>query len=89
MGDVTVSIPDELLYRAQLAGLNLSRLAAIAILDELGRQAQLEALDAYVDQIDAGLGRTPGGPRPRPSQPWETEPLQNRPAPPRSPDQRG
>lgn len=85
MGQVTISVPDELIYRAQMAGLNLSRLAAIAILQELDRQAHLEALDAYVDEIDAGLGRTPKRRPVTPPAAWETEPLQERPAP-RRPD---
>jgi hypothetical protein len=80
MGQVTISVPDELLLQAQMAGLNLSRLAAFAIIEELGRQAQLEALDAYVDEIDAGLGRSPAKPPARPKAPWETEPLPDRPA---------
>jgi hypothetical protein len=81
MGQITISVPDELLYRARLAGLNISRLSAFAIIEELDRQAQIEALDAYVNEIDAGLGRTPPRSPTRPPAPWETEPLQNRPAP--------
>jgi hypothetical protein len=80
MGQVTITVPDELLQQAQMAGLNLSRLAAIAIIEELERQAHIEALDAFVDEIDAGLGRSPSRQPPRPKAPWETEPLPDRPA---------
>ncbi len=80
MGQVTVTVPDELLQQAQLAGLNLSRLTAFAIIEELRRQAELQALDAFVDDIDAGLGRSPAKPPTRPKAPWETEPLPDRPA---------
>jgi Post-segregation antitoxin CcdA len=95
MGEVTISIPDELIERARAAGLNVSREAAFAIIAELDREAHRQALDAYVAEIDRGLGRHPEPP-PRPARaPWEDEPLPDRPArrpdvPPRSgplPDQ--
>ncbi|MBO0748025.1 MAG: type II toxin-antitoxin system CcdA family antitoxin [Acidimicrobiaceae bacterium] len=86
MGDVTITVPDELLYRARQAGLNLSRVTAIAIIEELRRQEDLAALDAFVDEIDAGLGRPPQRERLRPTAAWESEPLPERPAPEWPPD---
>lgn len=82
-------MPDELLYRARQAGLNLSRVAAIAIIEELQRQEQLAALDAFVDEIDSGLGRRPDRQPPRPKAAWESEPLPERPAPPWPPEGSG
>jgi Post-segregation antitoxin CcdA len=89
MGDVTISVPDELLHRARLAGLNLSRVTAIAIIEELRRQEELAALDAFVDEIDTGLGRQPQRRPTRPPAPWEIEPLPERPAPPWPPEGSG
>lgn len=89
MGDVTISVPDELLHRARLAGLNLSRVTAIAIIEELRRQEEIAALDAFVDEIDTGLGRQPQRGPTRPPAPWETEPFPERPAPPWPPEGSG
>ena len=79
-------MPDELLFRARQAGLNLSRVAAIAIIEELRRQEEMAALDAFVEEIDAGLGRRPERRPPRPRAAWESEPFPERPAPPWPPE---
>lgn len=56
MARVNISVPDDLVERARAAGLNVSRLAAAALSEELDRRAKLAALDAYLDELDAELG---------------------------------
>ena len=53
------TIPDELLDQARAAGLNVSRLAAAALADELDRRAKISELDAYPADLDAELGPVP------------------------------
>lgn len=59
MARVNITVPDDLLSRARSAGLNVSRLAAAALADELDRQAKLRELDAYLAELDAELGPVP------------------------------
>jgi predicted transcriptional regulator len=59
MARVNITVPDDLLDRARAAGLNVSRLAATALADELDRQAKLRELDAYLADLDAELGPVP------------------------------
>jgi hypothetical protein len=59
MARVNITVPDDLLNRARAAGLNVSRLAAAALADELDRQAKLGELDAYLADLDAELGPVP------------------------------
>jgi len=56
MSRVNITVPDELLARARAAGLNVSRLAASALAEELDRRAKLAELDAYLADLDAELG---------------------------------
>jgi post-segregation antitoxin (ccd killing protein) len=56
MARVNITIPDELLAKARTAGLDLSRLAAAALAEELDRRAKLTELDAYLARLDAELG---------------------------------
>ncbi len=56
---VNITIPDELLDRARAADLNVSRLAAAALAEELDRCAKIAELDAYLAELDAGLGPVP------------------------------
>jgi post-segregation antitoxin (ccd killing protein) len=53
---VNFTVPDELLLRARAAGLNVSRLAASAVAEELDRRAKIAELDAYLAELDAELG---------------------------------
>jgi post-segregation antitoxin (ccd killing protein) len=56
MARVNITVPDELIARARLHGLNVSRLAASAITEELDRLAKIQALDAYLAKMDDELG---------------------------------
>jgi predicted transcriptional regulator len=59
MTRVNITVPDDLVERARAAGLNVSRLAAAALAEELDRQAKRAALDAYLAELDAELGPIP------------------------------
>ncbi len=59
MARVNITIPDELLARARGAGVNVSRLAAVAIAEELDRRAKVAELDAYLAELEAELGPVP------------------------------
>ncbi|MGH3909050.1 MAG: type II toxin-antitoxin system CcdA family antitoxin [Pseudonocardiaceae bacterium] len=59
MARVNITVPDELLDRAKAAGLNVSRLAANALADELERRAKIAELDAYLADLDAEWGPIP------------------------------
>lgn len=56
MARVNITVPDELLERARTAGLNVSRVAAAALADELDRRAKIAELDAYLADLEAELG---------------------------------
>lgn len=56
MARVNVTIPDELLDRARAAGLNVSRVSASALAEELDRRAAVDALDDYLHRLDEELG---------------------------------
>jgi Post-segregation antitoxin CcdA len=59
MARVNITVPDDLAARARAAGLNVSRLAAAALAEELDRRAKRAALEAYLDDLDAELGPIP------------------------------
>lgn len=56
MARVNITVPDELLAQARAVGLNVSRLAASAVAEELDRLAKIAELDAYLAELDAELG---------------------------------
>jgi hypothetical protein len=56
MARVNITIPDHLLARAREAGLNVSRLTASALAQELERRARIDALDDYLREPDGALG---------------------------------
>lgn len=56
MARVNITIPDDLLDRARAAGLNISRLSASALSQELDRRVKIAALDSYLGELDAELG---------------------------------
>ena len=59
MARVNITVPDELLGQARAAGLNVSRLAAAALTEELDRRAKIAQLDAYLADLDTELGPIP------------------------------
>jgi post-segregation antitoxin (ccd killing protein) len=59
MARVNITVPDELLDQARAAGLNVSRLAAAALAEEIDRRAKIAELDAYLAARDAELGPVP------------------------------
>jgi hypothetical protein len=59
MARVNITVPDDLLDQARAAGLNVSRLAAAALAEEIDRLAKLRELDAYLADLEAELGPVP------------------------------
>lgn len=59
MARVNITLPDDLLNQARAAGLNVSRLAAAALAEELDRRAKVNELDAYLADLDNELGPVP------------------------------
>src|SRR5215467_12112659 len=59
MARVNITLPDDLLSQARVAGLNISRLAAAALAEELDRRAKINELDAYLADLDNELGPVP------------------------------
>lgn len=58
MARVNITVPDDVLQRARSAGLNVSRVSASALSEELDRRAKIAELDAYLKRLDAELGPT-------------------------------
>lgn len=56
MASVNITIPDDLLAEARAARLNVSRLAAAALGEELDRRAKIAELDRYLRELEAELG---------------------------------
>jgi post-segregation antitoxin (ccd killing protein) len=56
MARVNITIPDKLLEHAREAGLNVSRLAAAALSDELNRRSKLAQFDTYLAELEAESG---------------------------------
>ena len=59
MARVNITLPDDLLSQARAAGLNISRLAAAALAEELDRRAKIDELDAYLADQANELGPVP------------------------------
>lgn len=59
MTRVNITVPDDLLVGARAAGLNVSRLAAAALSEELDRRARTKALDGHLRQLEVELGSIP------------------------------
>jgi post-segregation antitoxin (ccd killing protein) len=59
MARVSITVPDDLLSQARSAGLNVSRLAAAALAEELDRRAKLHELEVYLADLDNELGPVP------------------------------
>jgi Post-segregation antitoxin CcdA len=59
MARVNITVPDDLLERAKAARLNVSRLAAAALAEELDRLTKITALDVYLAELETELGPVP------------------------------
>lgn len=59
MARVNITVPDEVAKAARAAGLNVSRVASDALAAELDRLAKIQALDAYLAELDDELGPVP------------------------------
>lgn len=59
MARVNITVPDQLLGQVRSAGLNVSRIAAAALTEEIERLAKIAELDAYLTQLDTELGPVP------------------------------
>lgn len=59
MTRVNITVPDEVVAQAKAAGLNVSRLATAALVDELDRRNKIGALDAYLAELERELGPVP------------------------------
>jgi Post-segregation antitoxin CcdA len=59
MARVNITVPDDVLDQARAAGLNVSRVASLALADEIDRQAKIRELDAYLADLDAQVGPVP------------------------------
>jgi post-segregation antitoxin (ccd killing protein) len=56
MSRVNITVPDDVAARAREAGLNVSRVATTALIEELDRLAKIDALDTYLEKLEAELG---------------------------------
>lgn len=56
MARVNITIPDDVLASARALGLNVSRIATTALLDEVDRNAKAGALASYVARLEEELG---------------------------------
>jgi post-segregation antitoxin (ccd killing protein) len=79
MARVNITVPDELLARARLADLNVSRVASAALAEELDRLAKIAALDEYLASLNQELG-PPSEEELSAARVWVDELLQTKPA---------
>jgi hypothetical protein len=56
MSRVNITVPDDVAAQAREAGLNVSRVATTALIEELDRRAKIDALDTYLTKLEADLG---------------------------------
>jgi post-segregation antitoxin (ccd killing protein) len=56
MSRVNITVPDDVAAQAREAGLNVSRVATTALIEELDRRSKIEALDDYLAKLEAELG---------------------------------
>lgn len=63
MTRVNITVPDDVVAGAKAAGLNVSRVATAALVEELDRRNKIAALDAYLAELDRELGPIPADER--------------------------
>lgn len=59
MARVNITVPEDVIERARAAGLNVSRLASAALVEELDRLAKIAMLDAHLERLAEELGPIP------------------------------
>ncbi len=59
MSRVNITVPNDVASEARLLGLNVSRLATGALVEEIDRRRKIAALDAYLEELDLQLGLVP------------------------------
>lgn len=57
MARVNITVPDDVVTQVKAAGLNVSRLATAALVEELDRRSKIAALDTYLAELEAELGQ--------------------------------
>jgi post-segregation antitoxin (ccd killing protein) len=63
MTRVNITVPDDVANEARRAGLNVSRVATAALVEELDRRRRIDQLDAYLTELAAELGPIPAAER--------------------------
>jgi hypothetical protein len=56
MSRVNITVPDDVAAQAREAGLNVSRVATNALIEELDRRSKIAALDTYLAELEAEFG---------------------------------
>jgi hypothetical protein len=56
MSRVNITVPDDVVAQARQAGLNVSRVATTALIEELDRRSKIDALDTYLAALETELG---------------------------------
>ncbi len=56
MARVNITVPDDVVARARQAGMNVSRVATTALIEELDRRSKVDALDIYLAELESELG---------------------------------
>ncbi len=59
MSRVSISVPDDIVATAKAEGLNISRLATMALTDELERREKIATLDRHLADLERELGPIP------------------------------
>jgi hypothetical protein len=59
MTRVNITVPEDVVAQARAAGLNVSRLATAALVEELDRRNKVDVLDTYLAELDRELGPIP------------------------------
>jgi hypothetical protein len=59
MTRVNITVPDALVGEARAAGINISRIATLALADELDRLAKIKGVEQYLAELEAQYGPIP------------------------------
>jgi hypothetical protein len=59
MSRVNITVPEDIVAQARAAGLNVSRIATAALVEELDRRNKIRALDEHLAQLEAEFGPIP------------------------------